>query len=121
MRWLRRLLRIEKRRDIEDEESERWLQDLENVAMGLQGNASVVRALVSFARIQMALARRAHNQTRRVIGLTWAIVLLTIVLLLFTVFLAEDAYFNHQRSDAEQGHQSKPCQTGCEIQLIDRY
>jgi hypothetical protein len=123
MRWLRRLFGLEKQTDIEDEKSEQWLQDLENVAMELHdtGRNPVVRALLSFARIQMALSRRAHNQTRSVIGLTKAIVLLTLGLLIFTIYLAEDAYFNHKRAKTEQNDCAKKTHACYETQITVLY
>ena len=123
MRWLRRLLRLGRQTDVEDQTSEQWLQDLENIAMGLDGsgNASVVRALLSFARIQMALSRRAHNQTRSVIGLTWAIVLLTIGLLGLTVYLAADNHSNHQRAKTEQHDCAKKTHSRYETHITVPY
>ena len=100
--------------DTEEEESERQLQALENVAMNSpsSGGANfITNALVKFARIQMALNRRAHKQTRHVINLTRAIVLLTLALLIFTIYLSYDAYLKsksaqEQRSDDFKKQQS---------------
>lgn len=89
--------------DIEEEESERVLQELENVVMASQASggtsAFITNALLKFARIQMAISRRAHNQTRHVIALTWAIVFLTVVLLSFTIYLSYDAYLKSRNQE----------------------
>ena len=98
-----------KKIDSDEEASEENLQALENIVMRAQtmptsSNANIVDGLLKFARIQMAISRRAHKQTRHVIGLTWAIVLLTIGLLSFTVYLSYDAYLKNKRAD--QRHDS---------------
>jgi hypothetical protein len=90
--------------DIEEEESEAQLQRLETVAMGAQthDSAAITSALVKFARIQMALSRRAHKQTRHVIILTWCIAALTLALLFFTIYLSYDAYQKNKIVHEEQ-------------------
>ena len=48
----------------------------------------IVHSLDKFARIQIALSRRAEKQTQSVIRLTWALLLLTILLLVLSGVLA---------------------------------
>ena len=98
-----------KKIDSDEEESERNLQALGSIVMRAQtvptsSSANMADALLKFARIQMALSRRAHKQTRHVVILTWAIVLLTLGLLIFTVYLSYDAYLKNKRPD--QRHES---------------
>jgi hypothetical protein len=96
--------------DKEEEESERQLQRLETAAINSRATdrvASIIEALVIFARIQMALSRRAHKQTRKVIILTWAIALLTVALLLFTIYLSYDAYLKTKGHEEQYRYRSE--------------
>lgn len=96
-----------KKLDAEEEESEKVLQELETLAMRAEAfkdaSAFAVIGLVKFARIEMAISRRAHKQTRHIIWLTWSIVLLTFALLSFTIYLSYDAYLK-DKSHEEQYH-----------------
>ena len=107
--------------DEEEEESERQLQALESVAMNSPSGANfITNALVKFARIQMALSRRAHNQTRHAIRLTWAIVLLTSALLSFTIYLSYDAYLKNKRIDQTHSNTSEKQKTDTQFAHVLR-
>ena len=59
-----------KKIDSDEEASEENLQALENIVMRAQtmptsSNANIVDGLLKFARIQMAISRRAHNECER--------------------------------------------------------
>ncbi len=86
-------------KDIPDLLADIHRESLKNKGIAVSPNT---RTMARIATLLSALYLKAEIQTRRVVRLTWALVGLTAALLFFTVYLAEDAYFKHQRE--QQAH-----------------